>query len=110
MQMYRMSDDARKAASSMSLDNYSRFPKTISDVGDPPIRPDSRPVPRRPSDPSACPRRAQYGMMVKEGRPELLPRERRHGEQLVWQTSAMAANAQVFGDKALGGWGLPEQK
>ena len=53
---------------------------------------------------------AQYGMMVKEGRPELLPRERRHGEQLVWQTSAMAANAQVFGDKALGGWGLPEQK
>ncbi|KAL1498590.1 hypothetical protein AB1Y20_013905 [Prymnesium parvum] len=50
---------------------------------------------------------AEYGMMIIEGKATLIPRDRRTGELLHWRTSSMAANEQVYGNRAHGGWGLP---
>lgn len=49
-------------------------------------------------------------MMVLEGKPQLIPRDRRAGEKLHWQTTTMESNEQVYGSKAHSGWGLPSQK
>ena len=49
-------------------------------------------------------------MMIIDAKPQLIPRDRRTGEKLHWQTTTMESNEQVYGSKAYGGWGRPDQK